>query len=188
MNTYLDDLLLKSPDIIKQILEAYEYNLNVEQTTSKAEIFINKLEKQRNPETKSHKKSKKFLVIEDDEASSKMLSMFLNNYGYCDTALDGEKGLEAYFLARKSDHPYDLICLDIMMPVLDGQEVLKQIREYERSNNIRSLDESKILMITALNTPKEALKAYFKGGCNEYLTKPLSMERLKQVLIDYGIA
>ena len=121
--------------------------------------------------------SLRILIVEDEFGSRKLLQKFLSPYGVCDLAVDGEEAVEAFKLAMKEEEPYDLICLDIMMPKKDGQTVLKEIREIEESYNIIGLDGVKIIMTTALNDPKNILEA-FKSQCEAYIPKPISKQKL----------
>ena len=77
----------------------------------------------------------KTLVVEDDLVSRQLLQTILSRYGECNVAVNGKEALSAFSLAWKALQPYDLICLDVMMPEMDGQETLRQIRkiEYDRS-------------------------------------------------------
>lgn len=75
------------------------------------------------------------LVAEDDIVSRKFLCKFLSRYGECDQAVDGMEAIDAYIAAVKDQKPYDLICLDIMMPKVDGIKALKTIRTW-RSKTI----------------------------------------------------
>jgi two-component system, chemotaxis family, chemotaxis protein CheY len=119
----------------------------------------------------------RILIVEDEFGSRKLMQKFLSPYGVCDLAVDGEEAVEAFTLAMKEEEPYDLICLDIMMPKKDGQTVLKEIREIEERHNINGLDGVKIIMTTALNDPKNILEA-FKSQCEAYIPKPISKQKL----------
>lgn len=77
----------------------------------------------------------RILIAEDDLASRKVLYKFLSNYGECDITIDGMEALEAFMLAWDEGKPYDLICLDIMMPELDGVKTLKTIRDIENQKD-----------------------------------------------------
>jgi len=129
----------------------------------------------------------RILIAEDDFGSRRLLQSILEEYGDCDTAVDGEEALEAFKLAWKEKRPYSLICLDIMMPKLNGQEVLKHIREFERLNGIKPADEVKIIMTTVLDDPKNVIDALYKGGASAYLVKPISKEKLLQELTELGL-
>ena len=74
----------------------------------------------------------KILIAEDDFASRKFMLRFLSKYGECDVTVDGMEAVDAFTMALDADEGYDLVCLDIMMPELDGYQALKQIREYEK--------------------------------------------------------
>ncbi len=70
----------------------------------------------------------KILLAEDDFASRKFMTNYLEKYGECDITVDGEEAVDAFMMALEDGEPYDLICLDVMMPVLDGYQALKAIR------------------------------------------------------------
>ncbi len=120
----------------------------------------------------------RILIAEDDHASRVLLQRFFSDYGDCDMAIDGIEALDAIILAHEDQEPYGLVCMDIMMPRLDGLKVLRKLREYETENK---LSGSKVLIITALaeeKTRREAVDA----GCTAILSKPLDMEELELVL------
>jgi two-component system chemotaxis response regulator CheY len=78
----------------------------------------------------------KILIAEDDLTSRKFLSKFLSKYGECDIVIDGLEALDAFLISLKEKKPYDLICLDIMMPKVDGVKVLKNMKVLEAQYNI----------------------------------------------------
>ena len=121
----------------------------------------------------------KILIVEDDFASRKMLQKYLSPYGECDVVVDGQEALDAFSLALTENNPYDLICLDIMLPKIDGQDVLKQIRSIEKEKGIEGLEGVKIIMTTALGDTKNIMDA-FKNQCEGYLQKPIERVRLIQ--------
>ncbi len=121
----------------------------------------------------------KILIVEDDFASRKMLQKYLSPYGECDVVVDGQEALDAFALSLNEETPYDLICLDIMLPKIDGQDVLKQIRSIEKEKGIEGLDGVKIIMTTALGDTKNIMDA-FKNQCEGYLQKPIERVRLIQ--------
>jgi len=123
----------------------------------------------------------KILIVEDDLSSRKFLYKFMCNYGECDITVDGMEGLDAYLMALDEEEPYDLVCLDIMMPKVDGVKVLKTIREIERQRNIEGDKMVKIIMTTALNDV-DLVKNTFDSGCEVYATKPIDMKKLENVM------
>ena len=80
----------------------------------------------------------RILIAEDDFASRKFMLKFLSKFGECDITVDGMEAVDAYLMALDADTPYDLVCLDIMMPALDGYQALKAIlSRRERFRKIR---------------------------------------------------
>ena len=119
----------------------------------------------------------KALIVEDDFTSSLLLQEILKHYGPSDTALNGRQAVEAVRRAIDSGEPYDLICLDIMMPEMDGHEALQQIRALEEAKGIVAVKGAKVVMTTALDDSKNIL-ASFKDQCDIYLTKPVDKAKL----------
>ncbi len=123
----------------------------------------------------------KILIVEDDYASRKFMMNFMTAYGECDVTVDGMEAVDAFMMALEEDDPYDLICLDVMMPVMDGYQVLKTIRDMEKQRGIEGDDRVKIIMMTALNEQKNVRKA-FEMGCTVYCAKPVDLDKLKNVM------
>lgn len=124
----------------------------------------------------------RILIAEDDFASRKVLLKFLSVYGECDVTVDGMEAIDAYMMALEENSPYELICLDVMMPVLDGYQAIKSIRNIEKERGIPEEKAAKIIMTTALNEEKNVKKA-FELGCTVYCAKPIDMEKLKNTLM-----
>ena len=123
----------------------------------------------------------KILLAEDDFVTRKFMTGFLSKYGECDVTVDGMEAVDAFMMALEEDKPYDLICLDVMMPVMDGYQALKSIRKIEKEHGISEDDMAKIIMTTALNEEKNVKKA-FELGCTVYCAKPIDMAKLKSTL------
>lgn len=127
------------------------------------------------------------LIVEDDFISRKVLQKFLAPYGECDIAITGTEAVDAFTMASGEGKPYDLICLDIMMPEIDGLEVLRTIRGKEKDMGVGGKKEVKIIMTTALDSPKDVIEAYYHGGCTDYLVKPVDSKKLVSLLKEYGL-
>lgn len=123
----------------------------------------------------------RILIAEDDLAGRKLLQKFLGKYGECDIVVDGLEALDAFLAAQKAEKPYELVCLDIMMPKLDGLKTLKAIRDIEKQTGIPEEARVKIIMTTALNDRKTVLEAY-DSGCEAYAWKPIDLEKLTEAL------
>ena len=129
----------------------------------------------------------RILIAEDDAISRRIIEKNLGRFGRCDSVVDGAEAVEAFKLAAEDGAPYDLICLDIMMPGVDGQAALKQIREIERQMGIRGPREVNMIMLTALNDPHSVVEAYYRGGATAYLVKPIEAEKLRFELRRLGL-
>lgn len=123
----------------------------------------------------------RILIVDDDMASRKFIYKFMSDYGDCDMVVDGIEGLDAYLMALDEEEAYDLICLDIMMPKVDGIKVLKTIRELEKQKNIEEDKKVKIIMTTALSDVNFVQEA-FEIGCEAYASKPIDKEKLKSLM------
>ena len=115
------------------------------------------------------------LIVEDDFVSRKIMQKILSTYGECDIAVNGGEAIEAFKLAWKESRPYDLICMDIMMPVVDGRKALREIRRLEQDFGLSSDEAVKVIMTTALSDKKEVVDAFYKGAVASYFIKPIDV-------------
>ena len=123
----------------------------------------------------------KILIAEDDFASRKFMLRFLQKFGECDITVDGLEAVDAFLIALEAGEGYDLVCLDNMMPALDGYQALKAIRDIEKEKQIPEEKRTKIIMTTALNEGRNVSKA-FELGCVAYAGKPIDQEKFENVL------
>lgn len=128
----------------------------------------------------------RILIVEDEFSGRVLLMQLLSEYGKTDVAVNGKEAVTAFQTALDAGEPYDLLCLDIMMPEMDGHEALKAIREIEEQKGIQGLDGVKIIMTTALDDPKNVFKA-FREQCEAYLVKPIRKEKLMDTLKALGL-
>jgi two-component system chemotaxis response regulator CheY len=123
----------------------------------------------------------RILIAEDDLASRTFMLKFLSAYGDCDLTVDGIEAVEAFMMAHSMKQPYDLICLDIMMPKVDGIKALKVIRQLETQQNIPEDQRVKVIMTTAL-TDTEVVHDSFDSGCEAYAAKPIDTAKFIKVM------
>ncbi len=128
----------------------------------------------------------RILIVEDDQTSRFLLEQILSPCGLCDFAVNGKQAVESYLKAIMADAAYDLICLDIMMPEMDGQAVVKAIREMEETQGVSPAHGVKIIMTTALEDPKSVVQA-FKSLCDYYLIKPIDKGKLLGCIRSMGL-
>ena len=128
----------------------------------------------------------RILLAEDDFVTRKFMTSFLSKYGECDVTVDGMEAVDAFMMALEDEAPYDLVCLDIMMPVMDGYQALMGIRNLEKQRNVPKEQAAKVIMTTALNDEKN-VKMAFELGCTVYSGKPIDQDKFEQVLKKFGL-
>ena len=119
---------------------------------------------------------KTILIVEDDSNIRELLRLYLEQEGYkIEAAQDGQEGLRAF----KRIHP-DLVLLDLMMPVMDGTQVIKEIR---------AVSKTPVIMLTAKSDTFDKV-AGLDLGADDYITKPFEtrelIARIRAVLRRYG--
>lgn len=123
----------------------------------------------------------KILIVEDDLTSRLLLREMLKAYGPAQVAVNGKEAVAAVNAALDSGEPYNLICLDIMMPEMDGQQALKHIRSMESARGVLPADRAIIIMTTTLSDVKNVVTA-ISGLTNGYLVKPFNKAKLLELL------
>jgi len=124
----------------------------------------------------------RILIVDDDFVSRTKLEALLSAYGDCDTAEDGHQALDMFEQAHDQSSHYDLITMDIDMPGISGHEVLSKIREWEDTHHVYKQGQSaRILMSTSLQSRTDIMSS-FREGCEGYLKKPVTPEKLAEAL------
>ena len=126
------------------------------------------------------------LLAEDDFASRLMLQSFLSRHGDCHLALNGREAVAACRLALERGERYHLICMDIMMPEMDGREAVRQVRALEEAQGISPSAGAKIIMTTAVDDLKEVMRC-FEEFCDAYLMKPINLANLLRQMKAYRL-
>lgn len=128
----------------------------------------------------------KALIVEDNFTCRLLMQRILAAYGENHIATDGNEALQAFCESVDSSEPYQVIFLDIMMPEMDGQAVLKKIRAIENEKNIALNQRVKIIMTTSLDDSENLFTA-FREQCDAYLTKPISKDEIIKQLKKLGL-
>lgn len=126
----------------------------------------------------------RILIAEDDFASRKFMLRFLGKYAEVDVTVDGQEAVSAFELALEDKEPYDLVCLDVMMPNLDGLEALETIRQLEEGFGAKK--RARVIMTTALDDVSQVEKA-FRLGCEGYAVKPINTEKFLMIMDKMGL-
>ncbi len=119
----------------------------------------------------------RMLLVEDDLASRLVLRTFLSRFGECHIAVNGRDAVEAFREAARHGERYDLICMDIMMPFVNGIEAVRQVRALEEADGILSTSGAKIIMTTAVDDIREVGRSW-NALCDGYLVKPIDLAKL----------
>ena len=125
----------------------------------------------------------KILIVEDEQVSAEYLNMILKPYGVLESANDGQEAVELFHNAHLCHQPFDLIFMDIVMPVMDGLMATDHIRRWERDNYINK--EVAIIIETALSMNSRNLSQYLKGG-DMVLPKPFKPQQVKGFMAEFG--
>jgi two-component system chemotaxis response regulator CheY len=128
----------------------------------------------------------RILLVEDDFASRLLLQTFLSRYGECHIAVNGSEAVNAFRWALDCGERYDLICMDIMMPEMDGREAVRRVRALEEAGGVRSTHGARIIMTTTVNQVKEVILC-FKELCDAYLMKPIDLGQLMEHMKSYQL-
>ena len=128
----------------------------------------------------------RILIAEDDRISRTFMKEFMKEYGKCDVAVDGMEALDLFMDAVKKEDPYRLICLDIMMPKVDGLKVLRVIRAMEKQHDVPQEKRARILMTTAL-ADLDYVDQAFNLGADGYAAKPIDTDKITEVIRNMGL-
>ena len=129
----------------------------------------------------------RILIAEDDLASARYMQGLMGRFGECLVVGDGELAVAEFKKALDEENPFQLVCLDIMMPHMNGQEALQAIRNLEKERGVKSSHEVKVIMTTALGDVRTVMGAY-KDGATAYITKPIVPERMFETLRNMGVS
>ena len=120
------------------------------------------------------------LLVEDQPVTQKLMQLLLEKWGHqVVIAGDGRAGLESFL-----QHPFDLVLMDLQLPLMDGLNVTVAIREYE---NQGGLGRTPVLAMTAQTGPGDR-EICLAAGMDNYLPKPIMARALQEMLQTYGAA
>ncbi|MGD8991843.1 MAG: response regulator [Desulfobacterales bacterium] len=126
------------------------------------------------------------LVIDDDKPTRQLLKEMVSKIGACETADSGKKAIAAFVEAWQDWRPFDLILLDILMPEMNGSQVLSKIRELEKEKQVPEKLKVKIVMVSGVSE-KETVMACLRDGCDDFLVKPLESQSLLKKIRNFRL-
>jgi CheY-like chemotaxis protein len=126
---------------------------------------------------KTPKSPLSILVVEDNTINLRLITAALTRAGHrVDAAQDGSIALQKF-----DQNSYDVILMDIMMPVMDGLTATREIRRLEKERNVLQEKRVKIVAITA-NAFEDDRNKFFEAGMDYYMNKPVEIEELERIL------
>ncbi len=129
----------------------------------------------------------KILVVDDEKSVRMLMRNLLEKEEYeVIEAVNGKEAVQAFRSALEEKEPYDLVCLDVMMPELDGQAVLRVTRRLEQEVGTRISDWVKIIMTTSLDDKKNVMEA-IQSQVDAYIIKPVDKEKLIEKMQSLGL-
>ena len=129
----------------------------------------------------------KFLIVDDDLMARMVLQRYLSSFAECHTVINGDEAVDAFKMALSEGDPYDIIFMDIMMPVKDGHRALEEIRSIEKDLDTPPDKEAKIIVVSSLSDPRTVIRAYKEGYVTDYITKPIDLKKLYEKLKGIGV-
>lgn len=127
----------------------------------------------------------KVLVAEDDMASGKFMQKLLAKYGEVVIARDGIDAVNEFVKAVNENDRFDLVCLDVMMPKIDGYKVLASIRDAERKLGLARDSRCKVIMVSALDEGFDV--GYASDDYEEYMCKPIDIIKFDTMIKKLGL-
>lgn len=127
------------------------------------------------------------MIAEDDVSSRIILLESLCKLGNIDTVTNGWEAVCLYGARLDQGQGHSLICLDIMMPDMDGRQALRDIRALERERGLEGSRACKIIMVTSLEDSSNVIGS-FRDMCDEYLVKPVDQGKLLEKIEKLGLS
>ena len=128
----------------------------------------------------------RILVVEDDYISRRLLCRYLEPYGVCEEAVNGNEAVDVIRRALASDDYFDLICLDIMMPGMDGQQALVILRQLEAEYGMPLGHGAKVIMTSAMEDNQYIMEA-LNASADGYVVKPIEKRSFIETLKETGL-
>ncbi len=128
----------------------------------------------------------KILIVDDSKYQRYTIRAALSEYGKCDEASDGQEAVRMFASALQNEDGYDLIIMDILMPVMNGHDALRKIMEIQ---NLLpdTIKRAKAIMLSSLDDPQNMMEAQFDSGADYYITKPFEENTLVEALQALGL-
>ena len=128
----------------------------------------------------------RILIVDDDAPNRKLLKDIVSKLGECDAAEGGQEALSEFKKAWEEWRPFNLIFLDVLMPDMDGRQVLLKIREIEKDKKISEQHRVRVIMVTGLSE-EETVMDCLRNGCDEFIVKPIDIQLVFEKIKNLGL-
>lgn len=128
----------------------------------------------------------RILIVDDELPCRRLMTLLLGPLGACDACSDGAEAVSAVEKAFAEGRPYGLICLDVQMGRMDGQEALRGIRAVELAHERVYGAGALVVMTTSFGDTRNVSRA-FGGMCDGYIVKPVTSAKLSETLAELGV-
>lgn len=131
----------------------------------------------------------RILLVEDVEISRMITENILRQFSevtFIDNAKNGFEAIKKTLDLYKKGKKYDVIFMDIIMPITSGYQALENIRKYEKNNHIEENNRSKIVILSSLNT-KEEIENGLRMGADKVFIKPINYEDIKSLFKEWNM-
>jgi len=127
------------------------------------------------------------LIVDDDFYSRSFLEYIMHPYAFCDVAVNGEEAVMAFQKALEEKHPYSLVFMDLLMPVIDGPKALREIREIERDFGVDKASQAQVIITSVLEDAEDTHNAMYLGEATSFLQKPVDEKSVLHELRRLGL-
>ncbi len=121
---------------------------------------------------------KRYLIVEDDEMTRLMLQDVLSEFAPCDIADNGMEALILFENALIGGNPYSLLCVDLIMPAMNGLAFIRRVKEIEKTHISDGKLCSKIFVITSSDSAWDKADLLLENLCDDYIVKPFDRSSL----------
>jgi two-component system chemotaxis response regulator CheY len=129
----------------------------------------------------------KFLFVDDDDSILLFLGECLSPYASCVSARNGREAVSAFARAMREKKPFTAVFMDILMPDMDGNRVVRELRALENALGIPESGRFKLVMISVCTDTKNVSESFFGGMAHAFIPKPLRVDVLLRELKKTGI-
>ena len=121
----------------------------------------------------------KTLIVDDNDTCRKIVEEIIQKFSECVCVTSGEEAIDLFsFALNDPDRRFDVVLLDFEMPLMDGFDVIRAMRQLEKKHTIEGDDQVKIVMTTS-HSELDVAKSCKTAGCNHYIVKPVTLTKIK---------